>query len=125
MHCKKIALEAAKLTKSDGLVTYKIGSMIEVPRAALVADELATEWEFFSFGTNDLTQMTWGLSRDDANKFLKDYVEKGLYEYDPFVSIDQTGVGLLMQIWIEKARKVKPNMEIGIWGEHGGEPRSI
>ena len=69
--------------------------------------------------------MTWGLSRDDANKFLKDYVEKGLYEYDPFVSIDQTGVGLLMQIWIEKARKVKPNMEIGIWGEHGGEPRSV
>ena len=122
---KELVLKAAKATEAEGVVKYKIGSMIEVPRAALTADEFAKECEFLSFGTNDLTQMTCGLSRDDAGKFLKLYVEKGLYDIDPFVSIDQTGVGLLMQMCVEKARKVNPHIEIGICGEHGGEPRSV
>ena len=104
---------------------YWIGSMIEVPRAALTADEIAKEVDFMSFGTNDLTQMTCGLSRDDAGKFLGLYVEAGIYERDPFQSIDQSGVGKLMQLCIEKARKANPEIEIGICGEHGGEPESV
>ena len=100
--------------------------MVEVPRAALTADKLAKEVEFLSFGTNDLTQMTCGFSRDDAGKFLKPYVETlGIYDRDPFQSIDQEGVGLLMQLCVEKARKANPKIEIGICGEHGGDPQSV
>ena len=108
-----------------GKIKYKIGTMIEVPRAAITADEIAMEADFLSFGTNDLTQMACGFSRDDAGKFLGIYVEKGIYKTDPFQSIDQGGVGKLMQLCIEKARKAKPGIEIGICGEHGGEPESV
>ncbi len=102
-----------------------IGTMIEIPRAAITADEIAKEAEFFSFGTNDLTQMTCGFSRDDAGKFLKEYVEKGIYPRDPFQALDQAGVGKFMQIAVEKGRKTNPKIELGICGEHGGEPSSI
>ncbi len=122
---KNIIQDVANEMELDGKLEYQIGSMIEVPRAALTADELAPEMDFMSFGTNDLTQMTCGLSRDDAGKFLGMYVEKGVYERDPFSTIDQEGVGLLMKICIDKARKIKPDMEIGICGEHGGEPESV
>ena len=106
-------------------VRYLIGTMIELPRACLVADEIAEEAEFFSFGTNDLTQTCLGLSRDDAGKFLPTYVLDGLLAEDPFVSVDRDGVGALMRIAIKKARKVRPNLEIGICGEHGGDPKSV
>jgi len=106
-------------------VKYQIGTMIEVPRAAITADLLAKEADFMSFGTNDLTQMGCGLSRDDAGKFLGKYVEQGIYERDPFQAIDREGVGELMRICISKARSVKPHIEIGICGEHGGEPSSV
>jgi pyruvate, orthophosphate dikinase len=102
-----------------------IGTMIEVPRAAVTADEIAELADFFSFGTNDLTQMGAGFSRDDAGKFLPDYVKKGIYDYDPFQVLDRDGIGILMRIAVEKGRKVKPALKIGICGEHGGEPRSI
>jgi len=106
-------------------IPYMVGTMIEVPRAALTADKVADEAEFFSFGTNDLTQMTMGFSRDDAGKFLGDYVDKGIYEYDPFQSLDQNGVGKLVDIGIKLGRKAKPKLKIGICGEHGGDPASI
>jgi pyruvate,orthophosphate dikinase len=106
-------------------VRYLIGTMIELPRACLVADEIAEEAEFFSFGTNDLTQTCLGLSRDDAGKFLPTYVLDGLLPDDPFVSVDREGVGALMRIAIAKGRKVRRNLEIGICGEHGGDPRSV
>jgi pyruvate,orthophosphate dikinase len=106
-------------------IKYKIGTMIELPRAAIVAGTLAKNAEFFSFGTNDLTQTTFGLSRDDAGKFLPDYVTKGLLPVDPFVSIDQNGVGFLMKHAVTEGRKTNPNMHFGICGEHGGETRSI
>ncbi|MBN1879523.1 pyruvate, phosphate dikinase [bacterium] len=102
-----------------------IGTMIEVPRAALTADDIAKSADFFSFGTNDLTQMTCGFSRDDAGKFLGEYVEKKIYEYEPFQVLDQTGVGQLLQIAASKGRSVKPELKLGICGEHGGEPRSV
>jgi pyruvate,orthophosphate dikinase len=104
---------------------YTVGTMIEVPRGALTADEVAKEAEFFSFGTNDLTQMTCGFSRDDAAKFLKQYVEIGIYEKDPFQVLDQEGVGKLVEIAVEKGRKTKKDLKIGICGEHGGEPSSV
>jgi pyruvate,orthophosphate dikinase len=104
---------------------YWVGTMIEVPRAALTADEIAPECDFMSFGTNDLTQMTCGFSRDDAGSFLKPYVEQGIYERDPFQSIDQTGVGKIMELCIGKAKEANPKIEIGICGEHGGEPESV
>jgi pyruvate,orthophosphate dikinase len=104
---------------------YLIGTMIELPRAAITADEIAQEAEFFSFGTNDLTQTTFGLSRDDAGKFLPYYVEHGILKTDPFIAIDQNGVGELVKIGVEKGRSVKPNLKIGICGEHGGEPGSV
>lgn len=104
---------------------YKIGTMIEIPRAALLSDEIAEESEFFSFGTNDLTQMTFGFSRDDAGKFLFDYYEKGLLKDDPFQTIDQRGVGKLMETAVTLGRKTRPNLQCGICGEHGGDPRSI
>ncbi|MDP0493876.1 MAG: pyruvate, phosphate dikinase [Fusobacterium sp. JB021] len=104
---------------------YKLGTMIEVPRACITADEIAKKADFFSFGTNDLTQITFGFSRDDAGKFIKEYVEKGIFEKDPFVSLDQEGVGELMKLAIKKARTIKENIKLGICGEHGGEPSSV
>ena len=104
---------------------YLVGTMIEVPRAALVADEIAKEAEFFSFGTNDLTQMTFGFSRDDAGKFLLPYVDKKILPVDPFVSIDQVGVGGLVKGAVAKGREVRDRMKIGVCGEHGGDPDSV
>ncbi|MBV5334771.1 MAG: pyruvate, phosphate dikinase, partial [Sulfuricurvum sp.] len=105
-------------------IDYQVGTMIEIPRAALTADHIAAEAEFFSFGTNDLTQMTLGYSRDDAGKFLPDYLNRGILKQDPFQVIDQNGVGLLMEIGVNRGRQTKPNLKIGICGEHGGEPSS-
>jgi len=106
-------------------VAYTVGTMIELPRAAITADEIATQADFFSFGTNDLTQTTFGLSRDDAGRFLPFYVEKGILEDDPFITLDKGGTGLMMKIAIEKGRKVKKDLKMGICGEHGGDPRSV
>jgi pyruvate,orthophosphate dikinase len=106
-------------------IKYMIGTMIEVPRAALTADEVAKEAEFFSFGTNDLTQMTMGFSRDDAGTFLGEYVRKGIYDADPFQKLDQTGVGKLVEMGTKLGRKTRKNLKVGICGEHGGEPSSI
>ncbi len=102
-----------------------IGSMIEVPRAAILADKLAQQADFFSFGTNDLTQMTFAFSRDDAGKFLPEYLDQNILEYDPFKSIDEEGVGYLIVLAMEKSRKVKPDIKLGICGEHGGDPMTI
>jgi pyruvate,orthophosphate dikinase len=104
---------------------YTIGTMIELPRAALTADEIAAKAEFFSFGTNDLTQTTFGLSRDDAGRFLPYYVERGILPDDPFQVLDQRGVGKLIDIAISSGRSVRPQLKVGICGEHGGEPRSV
>jgi pyruvate,orthophosphate dikinase len=106
-------------------VEYKIGTMIEIPRACLVADRIADTAEFFSFGTNDLTQMTFGYSRDDAGVFLPDYVEKGILPQDPFQVLDREGVGQLVRMGIEKGRSRRPDLKVGICGEHGGEPSSV
>ena len=106
-------------------VAYLVGTMVELPRAALLADELAHEAEFFSFGTNDLTQTTLGISRDDAAAFLHDYGAQGIYEIDPFVSIDQKGVGALVKTGVAKGRETRPDIKLGICGEHGGDPASI
>jgi pyruvate,orthophosphate dikinase len=106
-------------------LTYLVGTMIEVPRGALTADEVATVAEFFSFGTNDLTQTTLGVSRDDAARFLIPYVEREIYEKDPFEVLDRVGVGSLMKIAVEKGRGINPKLKIGICGEHGGEPSSV
>jgi pyruvate,orthophosphate dikinase len=99
--------------------------MIEVPRAALVAAEIAEYADFFSFGTNDLTQMTYALSRDDAGKFLPDYLEQGILADDPFVSIDQEGIGQLIRMGVERGRATRPDLKVGICGEHGGDPKSV
>lgn len=106
-------------------IEYKVGTMIEVPRAALVADKIAEEAEFFSFGTNDLTQMTFGYSRDDAGKFLEPYLKEGILEHDPFQVLDEEGVGALVRLATEKGRSVKQDLKIGICGEHGGDPSSV
>jgi pyruvate,orthophosphate dikinase len=106
-------------------IDYLVGTMIEVPRAAITADEIAESAEFFSFGTNDLTQMTFGYSRDDAGKFLPVYLKKGILKYDPFQVLDQEGVGKLMKIAVKKGRETRPKIKIGICGEHGGEPSSV
>ena len=113
------------INNSDIKLQYHVGTMIEIPRAALLADEIATEAEFFSFGTNDLTQMTFGFSRDDAAKFLGSYYDAKIYEQDPFAKLDQNGVGKLVQMAVEKGRSVRPDIKLGICGEHGGEPSSI
>ena len=113
------------MARSGVKIDYLIGTMIELPRAALTADEIAREAEFFSFGTNDLTQTTFGLSRDDAGKFLPFYVESGLLEEDPFVSLDQNGVGLLVKMAVEKGRATRSGIKLGICGEHGGDPSSV
>jgi pyruvate,orthophosphate dikinase len=120
---ERVAQECMKKYKVK--VRYMIGTMIEIPRACLVADQIAKTAEFFSFGTNDLTQTVLALSRDDAGKFLPMYVERKIYAEDPFVSIDQEGVGEMMKMAIEKGRKTRKNLELGICGEHGGEPRSV
>ncbi len=104
---------------------YKVGTMIEIPRAALTADEIAREAEFFSFGTNDLTQMTFGFSRDDAGKFLDAYYDKKIYEFDPFAHLDQHGVGRLVKMAVELGQKTRPDIKLGICGEHGGDPASV
>jgi pyruvate,orthophosphate dikinase len=128
-HQKQVVLdvyeEVKKKKKGKKLSYLKIGTMIEVPRGALTADKIAEEAEFFSFGTNDLTQMGCGFSRDDAGRFLSQYVENGIFEYDPFQVLDQEGVGQLVEIAVEKGRKTRPDMKLGICGEHGGEPMSV
>jgi pyruvate,orthophosphate dikinase len=106
-------------------IDYMLGTMIETPRGALVAESIGKQAEFFSFGTNDLTQMTLGFSRDDAGKFLPEYLKKGMYEHDPFRSIDQKGVGLLVEMAVKKGREVRPDIEVGVCGEHGGDPASV
>ncbi|MCI6277391.1 MAG: pyruvate, phosphate dikinase [Clostridium sp.] len=117
---------ADEIIKEKGIdMKYLIGTMIEIPRAALTADEIAKEAEFFSFGTNDLTQMTFGFSRDDAGKFLNDYYERKIYESDPFSKLDQNGVGQLVKMAAEKGRSTRPNIKLGICGEHGGDPSSV
>ena len=115
----------AILTSAGSDMKYKVGTMIEIPRAALTADEIAKEAEFFSFGTNDLTQMTFGFSRDDAGKFLDSYYESKIYENDPFARIDRNGVGRLIQMAAELGRKTRPDIKLGICGEHGGDPSSV
>ncbi|MCB1967788.1 MAG: pyruvate, phosphate dikinase, partial [Candidatus Accumulibacter sp.] len=106
-------------------IDYMVGTMIETPRAALVADSIGQQAEFFSFGTNDLTQMAMGFSRDDAGKFLPSYLKDGMYERDPFESIDQKGVGLLVKMAVEKGRSARPGIKLGVCGEHGGDPASV
>lgn len=113
------------ISSSNVSIKYMIGTMIEVPRATVMADEIAKEAEFFSFGTNDLTQMTYGMSRDDASKFLSDYYDKKIFLNDPFMRLDTNGVGSLMKIAIDKAKSVNPDIELGICGEHGGDPSSV
>ena len=112
-------------TEKGDKIDYLVGTMIEIPRAALTADAVAKDAEFFSFGTNDLTQMTFGYSRDDAGKFLPIYIEKGILEYDPFQVLDQTGVGQLVEMGTKKGRSTRPDLKVGICGEHGGEPQSV
>jgi len=124
---KDVVIETAEEVKKEknSDIEYHIGTMIEIPRAALTADEIAKEAEFFSFGTNDLTQMTFGFSRDDAGKFLGSYYETKIYESDPFAKLDQTGVGKLVTMAAELGKKIRPNIKLGICGEHGGEPSSV
>ncbi len=117
---------AEKVMASHGVkVDFMVGTMIEIPRAAITADEIAQEAEFFSFGTNDLTQMTFGFSRDDAGKFLEEYYSRKIFESDPFAKLDQTGVGKLVEIAIQNGKKTRPNIKLGICGEHGGDPSTI
>ena len=124
---KKVVVETAdaEIAASDVKLEYEVGTMIEIPRAALTADEIATEADFFCFGTNDLTQMTFGFSRDDAGKFLGAYYDNKIFESDPFAKLDQTGVGKLMEMAIQLGRPVNPKLHVGICGEHGGDPSSV
>ena len=124
---KDIVIETAEEVKKEknSNIEYHIGTMIEIPRAAITADKIAKEAEFFSFGTNDLTQMTFGFSRDDASKFLGSYYENKIYEQDPFAKLDQEGVGELVKMAVEKGRNVRPDIKLGICGEHGGDPSSV
>ncbi len=126
-YVKKTVTETAdRLIAEAGVqMKYTVGTMIEIPRAALTADEIATEAEFFSFGTNDLTQMTFGFSRDDAGKFLDAYYDNKIYEFDPFAHLDQVGVGKLVKMAVELGKKTRPNIKLGICGEHGGDPASV
>ena len=124
---KKVVKETADkiLAENNMTVDYKVGTMIEIPRAALLADEIAQSADFFSFGTNDLTQMTFGFSRDDAGGFLRDYYDNKVYEFDPFASIDTNGVGKLVAMAAKLGRSTKENLKLGVCGEHGGDPKSI
>ncbi|BDB02791.1 pyruvate, phosphate dikinase [Clostridium botulinum] len=126
-YVKSIVVETADkiLERENVEMEYQVGTMIEIPRAALTADEIAKEAEFFSFGTNDLTQMTFGFSRDDAGKFLNSYYDKKIYEFDPFQRIDQTGVGKLVEMAVKLGKQTRPDIKLGICGEHGGDPSSI
>jgi pyruvate,orthophosphate dikinase len=117
---------AAEVMKVQGVkIKYLVGTMIEIPRGAVTADEIAVEAEFFSFGTNDLTQLTFGFSRDDVGKFLKIYTDKKILDRDPFASIDTVGVGALVAMGVERGRKTRPDIKLGICGEHGGDPASV
>ena len=120
-----VATVEAVMAEQNYKLDYKIGTMIEIPRAALTADEIAKEADFFSFGTNDLTQMTFGFSRDDAGKFLDDYYAKKIFESDPFAKVDQIGVGRLMKIAVKEGKEANPNLHLGICGEHGGDPSTV
>jgi pyruvate,orthophosphate dikinase len=124
---KDVVIEVAEQVKKEknSQINYHIGTMIEIPRAALLADELAEEAEFFLFGTNDLTQMTFGFSRDDVTKFLPDYYGNKIFEEDPFKTLDQHGVGKLVTLAVKLGRATRPNLHIGVCGETGGEPNSI
>jgi pyruvate,orthophosphate dikinase len=125
---RELAVETAErvIAETGVKVAYSVGTMIELPRACMIADEIVRdEAEFFSFGTNDLTQTAYGISRDDSPRFVPSYIEQGVIEIDPFVRLDQVGVGALMRIAIEKGRGVKPQLKIGICGEHGGDPNSV
>jgi len=124
---KQIVIATAEeVMKNQGVkVYYLVGTMIELPRAALTADQIALEAQFFSFGTNDLTQTTFGLSRDDAGRFLPMYVEQKILPTDPFVSLDVEGVGQLVAMGVTKGRSVRPELKVGICGEHGGDPASV
>ena len=126
-YVKKVVVETADAEIAAAGVTleYEVGTMIEIPRAALTADEIAKEADFFCFGTNDLTQMTFGFSRDDAGKFLDAYYDKKIFENDPFAKLDQTGVGKLMETAIKLGKPVNPALHVGICGEHGGDPSSV
>ena len=126
-YVKDVVVKTAEavLEEKGVKIDYEVGTMIEVPRAALLADEIAKEAEFFSFGTNDLTQMTFGFSRDDASKFLDDYYEKQIFDSDPFARVDQKGVGKLMKMAVELGKSTRPDIKLGICGEHGGDPSSI
>jgi pyruvate,orthophosphate dikinase len=121
-----ITATAEEVMKKKGVkIDYMIGTMIELPRAAVIADEIAKEAEFFSFGTNDLTQTTFGFSRDDAGKFINYYTENNILEKDPFQTLDQEGVGQLVKMGVTKGRATRPNLKVGICGEHGGDPASV
>ena len=124
---KNIITETADkvIEETNAKLKYEIGTMIEIPRACLIADKIAEDAEFFSFGTNDLTQLGFGFSRDDAGKFLKSYYEKNIYEFDPFQKIDQEGIGKLVKLAVDLGKKTRPNISLGICGEHGGEPESV
>jgi pyruvate,orthophosphate dikinase len=124
---KKVVVSSADAVQKEyGVkVPYTVGTMIELPRACVTSDEVAAIADFYSFGTNDLTQTVYGLSRDDAGRFLPYYVENRILNDDPFITIDQDGVGALMKTAVEKGRKVKKNLKLGICGEHGGEPKSV
>ena len=126
-YVKDVVVETANavIAENNATLDYHIGTMIEIPRAALTADEIAKEAEFFSFGTNDLTQMTFGFSRDDAGKFLNSYYDTKIYESDPFARLDQTGVGQLVEMAANKGKATRPNIKLGICGEHGGDPSSV
>ena len=126
-YVKKVVVETADaiIAREGKPLHYKVGTMIEIPRAALTADEIAKEAEFFCFGTNDLTQMTFGFSRDDAGKFLGEYYNKGIYENDPFAHLDQVGVGKLIKMAVALGKETRPDIKLGICGEHGGDPSSI
>jgi pyruvate,orthophosphate dikinase len=124
---KKIVVRVAEevFAKAGHKVKYMVGTMIEIPRAALTADKVAKEAEFFSFGTNDLTQTTMGLSRDDYTKFQKEYEKQKIFKSDPFAVLDQEGVGKLVEMAVKAGRSTRPDLEVGICGEHGGEPSSV
>ena len=126
-YVKQIVVDTAdeEIAKAGIDLKYEVGTMIEIPRACLTADQIAKEAEFFCFGTNDLTQMTFGFSRDDAGKFLESYYDAKIFESDPFAKLDQTGVGQLMKMAIEKGKASRPDLHCGICGEHGGDPSSV
>ena len=126
-YVKKVVVETAdeEIKKAGVNLSYQVGTMVEIPRACLTADEIAKHADFFCFGTNDLTQMTFGFSRDDAGKFLNAYYDKKIFESDPFAKLDQVGVGKLMKMAIDLGRPVNSHLHVGICGEHGGDPSSV